>query len=147
MNREPLHHLLNAALPKISPFISRRVPVLHLLHFYCGGSPLIMIHRKHSVCVILETNPLCSVSSSYAPITDLHDAPGGSLQVKVDPGLDHLDSVYNHTQDNSDRAIAMERNRYTYLEIIIQLRKSMHIYRKWSAYDYTVPGDIRTLFN
>ena len=66
--------------------------MLHLLRFYCGGSPLIVIDCEHSVCVILETNPLCSVSSSYAPIVDLHDAPGGSLQIKVDPGLDRLDS-------------------------------------------------------
>ena len=65
--------------------------MLHLLHFYCSGSPLIMIDCE-PVCVILETHPLCSVSSSYAPIVDLHDAPGGSLQIKVDPGLDRLDS-------------------------------------------------------
>ena len=73
--------------------------MLHLLYFYCGGSPLIVTDREHSVCVILETNPLCSVSSSYAPIKDLHDTPRGSVQVKVDPGLDHLDAELNHAQD------------------------------------------------
>ena len=73
--------------------------MLHLFCFYCGGSPLIVIDRDHSVCVILETYPLCSVSSSYAPIKDLHDTPRGSLQVKVDPGLDCLDAELNNVQD------------------------------------------------
>ena len=61
------------------------------------------------VCVILETNPLCSVSSSYAPIKDLHDTPRGSLQVKVDPGLDRLDAELNHALLPNDRAIAVEQ--------------------------------------
>ena len=88
--------------------------MLLLLRFYCGGSPLDR-DQSQTFCVCHpQTNPLCSVSSSYAPITDLHDAPGGSLQVKVNPGLDRLDSEYNHSQDTSDRAIAMERNRYTH---------------------------------
>ena len=32
---------------------------------------------------------------------DLHGTPGGSLHVKVNPGLDRLDSEYNHAQDTS----------------------------------------------
>ena len=32
---------------------------------------------------------------------NLHDAPGGSLQIKVDPGLDRLVSEFNHLQDTS----------------------------------------------
>ena len=56
-----------------------------------------MIDHEHSVCVILETHPLCSVS--YAPIMDLYDSPSGSLQIKVDPGLDCLVSEFNHTHD------------------------------------------------
>ena len=51
---------------------------------------------NHSVCVILETSPLCSVCSSYTHIKELHDTPQGSLQV----GLDKcLDAVLNHTHD------------------------------------------------
>ena len=65
--------------------------MLHLLCFSCGGSPLIMIDHEHFVCVILETHPLCSVSSSYAPIIDLHGAPG----------LDRLTSELVHAQDTS----------------------------------------------
>ena len=62
---------------------------------------MIVINRD-PVCVILETNLHCSVSSSsYAPIVDLHDAPGGSLQIKVDPSLDCLISELVQAQDTS----------------------------------------------
>ena len=53
-----------------------------------------MINHKLGVCVIQETIFLCSVSSSYAPIMNLHDSPEGSLQVKDDPGLDRLDAGF-----------------------------------------------------
>ena len=68
-----------------------------------------MINCEHSLCVILETHPLCSVSSSYAPIKELHDTPRGSLQVKVNPGLDRLDAELNHALLPNAREITMEQ--------------------------------------
>ena len=43
------------------------------------------------VCVILGVRHLCSITSSYAPIVNLHNDPGGGLQFKTNPDLDHLE--------------------------------------------------------
>lgn len=110
---EELSFLLMTRPWIVSPsvFLSMQ-PFLSFYHLYPGGyrcdiySVFIVVdpHWLSSitiiVCVILATIPLCSVSSSYAPIVDLHDTPKGSLQVKSCSGLDsRLEVDRNHAHD------------------------------------------------
>ena len=57
--------------------------MLDLRCFYCGGFPLIMIDHEYSVCVILETNPICSVSSYNAPLQTYMMPLGGVSRLKL----------------------------------------------------------------
>ena len=63
------------------------------------------------LCVILETILLCSISSSYTILKNLHSTPQGSLQVKVCAGLDRrLDIDINHTHDTNEAEQQMDEH-------------------------------------
>ena len=61
-----------------------------------------MIDHDHTIlCVILETHPLCSFSSSYAIEVDLHYTPKGSLQLKYSFGSINLEFWTNHAHNTN----------------------------------------------
>ena len=98
MNRKPLHHS-SQCNPKNFTIYIPEGPGAALLRFYCGGSPLIIIGCKLAVCVILETNLLCSVSSSYTPIITYMIPLRGVSRLKMILALIVLILDFNHAQD------------------------------------------------
>ena len=71
-----------------------------LHHLYPGGSGaaivdfhffFVIVINHDLVCVILGVCHLCSFTSSYASIVNLHDNPKGGFQFKANPDLDNLE--------------------------------------------------------
>ena len=63
------------------------------------------------LCVILKTILLCSFSSSYAILKNLHPTPQGSIQVKVCAGLDRrLDIGINHADETNEAEQQMDEH-------------------------------------
>ena len=63
-----------------------------VLNYAFIGRWMVVINRNHSAYHPGDYS-LCSFSSSYASMMDLHIPTGENLQVKNDPGPDLLNSV------------------------------------------------------